>query len=58
MVPILEMSQSLLSVPLSDSTPFKASPNPGDGSIRIRPVVFSDFVDALGTLQGRSRIET
>ena len=52
MVPILEMSQSLL------STSFKTSPSPGEEGIRIRPVVFNDFVDALGTLQGRSRLET
>ena len=56
MGPILEMSQSLLS--FSDSTSFKTSPSPGEEGIRIRPVVFNDFVDALGTLQGRSRLET
>ena len=56
MVPILEMSQSLLS--FSDSTSFKTSPSPGEEGIRIRPVVLKEFVDALGTLQGRSRLET
>ena len=54
MVPILEVSQSLLSV---DSVSKSFTVSPRTESLSIRPVVFSDFADILNTLQGRSELE-
>lgn len=55
MVPILEVSQSLLAVDSVSKSSFVVSPR--TESLSVRPVVFNDFAETLNTLQGRSELE-
>ena len=55
MVPILEVSQSLLAVDSVSRSSFVVSPR--TESLSVRPVVFNDFAETLNTLQGRSELE-
>ena len=55
MVPILEVSQSLLAVDSVSKSSFAVSPR--TESLSVRPVVFGDFAETLNTMQGRSELE-